>query len=168
MFRNIRRRWALALATLLAVLGGVFVAASPAQALPSTCTPSGSWTTAGSPAWGQMRWCWVYDYNDDTLGVTFQVQDILTDGWAVHLEIGQNNCSGGTCWESDYWAGRPSGGSACNSSGSVSTCYRPYGYFGPSYTPGSCSCYQLTVRLVKGSASASHPAYGATWYYFYA
>lgn len=157
------RRVTLALLAGMALLLGLFVSApASAAAMTGSCSASGaSWHPFGSPAWGQMRWCTAYDYGDDTLYTQFQVQDVLTDGWNVHLEIGATN--GGTHWSADNAFG-PSGTSVCQSTGSVVTCY-VVSWFPTGYVPGSGG-YQLLVRLAKGSANGSHPAYGSAWAYF--
>lgn len=65
---------------------GLLVAPVAANAIPAGCTSGwSSWNTNyAAPFWGQVRWCSAYEGYGRYL--QFQVQDIYTDGYSVHLE----------------------------------------------------------------------------------
>ena len=86
------------LGTIIAILAlttmVICITAAPVEALPASQCNIGSqlWVNAtdGSPAsWGRVRWCVGYDNTGSDQGYypLFQVDDTLTDGYAVHLEF---------------------------------------------------------------------------------
>jgi len=100
---------------------------------PTGCETSwSSWRTTGSPTWGQWRYCTAANGTHDLY--RFQVDDTLTDGYAVHIEI--NECCG---WQHVAWTG----GGCLQSFGNGETSVWPaWGL-----APGA----QASVRLVKGT-----------------
>lgn len=154
-----RRRIISAAAAVLLGLAGVFVAAAPAAAIPPACNISivpWIFATDGSPAnWGKVKYC----ISQDGTGTypLFQVQDVLTDGYQVHLEF-HDNFSG------VYHA--TGNGTACEnvqSAGAVVTsCWSSSTW---SYYGGN----DLWMRLVKGRAccphqDAGHWEYASDWW----
>lgn len=134
----------LALLVALAVsLGLTLVVATPASAVPTGCTSGWSawYTPYAAPFWGQVRWCYATEY--DYGYWQFQVQDIYTDGYAVHLEA----CSD---WDQVYYP---------------YTCHDVSGNFNPTwghiltdYQPTGDTCIQST-----GSISTSQFPAIVTW-----
>ena len=155
MKRKIVRLVAVAVA-----LAGVLLASAPAQAQsskvmdPVACTDYGQWFTA---SFGQWRWCDTTDATDTWY--RFQVDDTVTDGYAVHIEIcigDQINCVHG----SQVWIEPYDGGAQPWCTESV----------GPVVTGGWPGAYEdlghVDVRLVKGSCSGTHQNVGSNWWHF--
>ena len=71
-----------------ATLGLGLVVATPAQANTSVC--QGTWTSwhNGGTNWAQVKWCadWLWYDGLNQIWWQFQIDDTLTDGYAVHLE----------------------------------------------------------------------------------
>lgn len=148
MFRERLRRIISRALVLLALIGaGVVAAAAPAQALdyPTGCTSSwSSWRTTGSPTWGQWRYC-TADNGPDNLLIRFQVDDTLTDGYAVHIEANQIGS-----WSEIPWHLSPG---CLQSTGNGETSAWPgWGLF---------TGEQVSIRLVKGTC-APHGNYGTS------
>jgi len=136
------------------VLAALLVAPVAANALPPTCT--GAWsgwlTTFSTPHWGQFQWCRVQDNN--LYFWQFQVQDIYTDGYSVHLEACSDNSPGNPCTDGNgNWLGQygliiydgPNDGCP-QSSGSVET--TPWPALS-AFTPGLGQSY-TSIKLVRG------------------
>jgi hypothetical protein len=140
------------------VLGLSLAVASPANAVPAGCTSGwSSWNTNyAAPFWGQVRWCSAYEGYGRYL--QFQVQDIYTDGYSVHLEA-CTDTSTYTCTVGGYgdaflpsWGhiilDSGSGGTCPQSSGAVDTTAWPS--IGVPNNPPQNTTY---VRLVRGRCS---------------
>lgn len=142
----------------LVVLIALLVAPVAANAFPSGCTSGwSSWmTTVASPHWGQWRYCLAQDGN--LYFYQFQVQDIYTDGYSVHLEACDDNdayypyaCTNIAGQWSPTWGliiQDNFGGDNCpQSSGSVDTTVWPSI---SAWAPGSGNPAAFGVRLVRG------------------
>jgi len=82
-----RRKLLAGLLGLVTALGVTLAIASPANATPPTGCTSGwsSWYNQGTD-WGQVRFCYAFDYTENLIYWQFEVDDTKTDGYAVHLE----------------------------------------------------------------------------------
>lgn len=143
----------------LVVLAALLVAPVAANAFPGSCPNSwSSWmTTYTSPHWGQWRYC-LYQENN-LYFYQFQVQDIYTDGYSVHLEACNDydayypyTCTNIAGQWSPTWGliitdNQPTGDVCPQSSGTVETTQWP-GIV--AWAPGSGNPSALGVRLVRG------------------
>jgi hypothetical protein len=129
------------------VISAFVTTPSPALAAdyPTGCTSTwSSWRQTGSPAWGQWRYCSAP--NGDHMLYRFQVDDMLTDGYAVHIEAQMILSS----WQHIPWSADPG---CLQSTGNGETSSWPGWGLGPSE--------QVTIRLVKGTCWP-HGNYGTS------
>ena len=134
------------------VIGAVIlvVTPAPAQADPAGCTTAwSSWREAGSPVWGRWRYCTAQD--GSWTWYKLQVDDQLSDGYAVHLEVEFTPNTWSHLAGSD-----PSEGNWLQSTGDGET----------SLWPAWTAIGEPTrVRLIKGAIWPSHQfiVNGGTW-----
>lgn len=157
----LRKRLLAILAALAMAVGLTVAVASPALAYSTpVCDPSGSLTIgAGSPTFGQMRWCEAQGWTDAIsyeYWMYFEVDDVLTDGYAVHIEVKEATHWG---WPGDFVFNSVHG--ECQSTGAVVACSVGPWVTGTSTPSGD----PILARLVLGRAytPAQHIAFGATW-----
>ena len=89
-----KKKIAILLLAFATALGIGLMVATPASAVPTGCTSGWSawyangFNGGGEGNWGKARFC--YAHENDLYFWQWQVQDTLTDGYAVHLEACSN------------------------------------------------------------------------------
>ena len=134
-----RRPIQAALVALTLMVGLVLATPTAANAGPSgSCTSWSAWYYPPSGAqYGAARFCYEIDFSGGLVYWRFQVQDILTDGYAVHLE-------------------------ACTDTGLGAPCTPPPPTFGDVILDdsGTNGCNQSTGSVV----TSNWPAITSSWY----
>ena len=160
------------LAAIALAIAGLLFAAAPAQAQSSTklmdpvaCTDWSGWF---GTSWGQWRWC-------DTAGpsgttwIRVEVDDILTDGYAVHMEACSDAYSPAYCTPIPHsgthglqdWDDHPVPQQCFESTGA------PQNWAWPFLIVSADELTDHTdIRLVKGSCSGTHQNVASQYWHF--
>jgi hypothetical protein len=134
----------------------LLIAPVAANAAPTGCATGWIGWYNGGTNWGQMRFCYAIDMSDGTIYWNFQVDDTLTDGYAVHLEACYaTQCGAPTFVPPPFYydelnGSNPTWPGCVQSTGPVVTSVWP-GLHTPwqygSWPPGSS---YMNIRVVKG------------------
>ena len=136
----------------LAVLLGLFVPTAASAAPGAPCTSWSAWYYPPTgPQFGTARFCYEIDFSLGRVYWRWQVQDILTDGYAVHLEACTDTLTGVSCANNVFGdvIVDDSGTNGCNNStGSVVTSYWPGNY--TAWYPIDPAHSRYSVRVIRG------------------